>query len=66
MEVSRPEYWTGEPFPSPGDLPDPGIKPGSPALQADSLPAELQGKPFLFWRIFVCVKLRRARDTYKS
>ena len=32
-------------FPSPGDLPDPGIKPGSPALQADSLPSELPGKP---------------------
>ena len=35
----------GFPFPSPGDLPNPGIKPGSPALQADSLPTELQGKP---------------------
>ena len=41
MEFSRPEYWSGQPFPSPGDLPDPGIKPGSPALQADSLPTEL-------------------------
>ena len=40
-ESSRPEYWSGEPFPSPGDLPHPGIEPGSPALQADSLPAEL-------------------------
>ena len=36
---SRPEYWSGLPFPSPGDLPDPGIEPGSPTLQADSLPA---------------------------
>ena len=45
MEFSRPEYWSGQPFPSPGDLPNPGIKPGSPALQADSLPAEPQGKP---------------------
>ena len=35
----------GWPIPSPGDLPDPGIKPGSPALQADSLPAELPGMP---------------------
>ena len=34
------EYWSGQPFPSPGDLSDPGIKPGSPELQADSLPAE--------------------------
>ena len=37
----RQEYWSGLPFPSPGDLPDPGITPGSPALQADDLPAEL-------------------------
>ena len=36
MEFSRQEYWSGLPFPSPGDLPDPGIKPGSLALQADS------------------------------
>ena len=42
MGFSREEYWSGLPFPSPGDLP--GIKPGSPALQADSLPTELQGK----------------------
>ena len=45
MEVSRPEYWSGYPFPSPGDLPNPRIEPRSPALQADSLPAEPQGKP---------------------
>ena len=37
MEFSRQEYWSGLPFPAPGDLPNPGIKPGSPALQADSL-----------------------------
>ena len=36
MEFSRQEYWSGEPFPSPGDLPDPGIEPGLSALQADS------------------------------
>ena len=47
MEFSRPEYWSGEPFPSPGDRSNPGIKPRSPALQADSLPAEPQGKPSL-------------------
>ena len=41
MGFSRQEYWSGLPFPSPGDLPDPGIKPGSPALQADDLPTEL-------------------------
>ena len=45
MGFSRQESWSGFPFPSPGDLPDPGIKPGSPALQADSLPTEVQGKP---------------------
>ena len=45
MEFSRPEYWSGYPFSSPGDLPNPGIEPRSSALQADSLPAEPQGKP---------------------
>ena len=40
MEFSRQEYWSGFPFPSPGDLPNPGIKPGFPALQANSLPSE--------------------------
>ena len=42
---SRQEYWIGLPFPSPGDLPDPGIEPWSPALQVDALPSELLGKP---------------------
>ena len=40
MEFSRQEYWNGLPFPSPGDLPDPGIEPGSPALQANALLSE--------------------------
>ena len=44
MGVSRQEYWSGLPFPSPEDLPDPGIEPWSPMLQADSLPSELSGK----------------------
>ena len=47
MEFSRQEYWSGEPYPSPGDLPDPGIKTGSPALQADPLLSEPLGKPCL-------------------
>ena len=59
-EFSRPEYWSGYPFPSPGGLPNPGIEPSSPALQMDSLPAESQGKPkntgvgslSLLWGIF--------------
>ena len=46
MEFSRPDYWSGQPFPSPGDLPNPGIEPTSPALQADSLPAEPQASPY--------------------
>ena len=45
MEFSRQEYWNGLLFPSPGDLPDPGIEPRSPALQADALPSEPAGKP---------------------
>ena len=40
MGFSRQEYWSGLPFPSPGDLPDPGIKPGSPALEADAITSE--------------------------
>ena len=44
MEFSRLEYWSGLTFPSSGDLPDPGIEPGSPALQADALPSEPPGK----------------------
>ena len=49
MEFSRPEYWSGLPFPSPEDLPNPGIEPKCPSLQVDSLPAEPQGKPK--WRL---------------
>ncbi|XP_070640031.1 transmembrane protein 164 isoform X7 [Bos indicus] len=45
MRFSRQGYWSGLPFPSPGDLPNPGIEAGSPALQANSLSTELQGKP---------------------
>ena len=47
MGFSRQERWSGLPFPSPWDLPDPGIKPGSPALQADALPSEPQSPPGL-------------------
>ena len=43
MEFSRQEYWSGLSFPPPGDLPDPGMEPRSPALQGDSLPSEPQG-----------------------
>ena len=45
MGFSRKEYWSGLPCPPPGDLPNPGVEPRSPALQADSLPAEPPGEP---------------------
>ena len=47
MGFSGKEYWSGLPFPSPGDLPDPGIETGSPALQSDSLPPEPPAKPIV-------------------
>ena len=49
MEFSRPEYWSGLPCPPPRDLPNPGIKPRSPELPADSLPTEPPGKPLLIY-----------------
>ena len=57
MEFSRQEYWSGLPFPSPGDLPDIGIEPGSPALQADSLPSEPPGKSICISDTEVFLKL---------
>ena len=56
MEFSRLEYWSGQPFPFPGDLPSPGIEPRHLTLQADSLPAEPSGKPLVtknccFWTV---------------
>ena len=51
MEFSRQEYWSGWPFPSPEDLPDPGIEPEFHALQADSLPFELQGSSLDDWSL---------------
>ena len=47
MGFSRQEYWSGLPLPSPGGLPDPGIEPRSPTLQADALTSEPPGKPIL-------------------
>ena len=54
MGFSRQEYWSGfplQPFPSPGDLPDPGIKPRSPELQEEFLPSEPPGKPYSYYKI---------------
>ena len=53
MEFSRQEYWSGLPFPSPVDLPDPGIEPSFPTLWADALPSELPGKLLKFPTIIV-------------
>ena len=51
MGFSRQEYWSGLPFPSPGDLPDPGIEPGFPSLEADALTSEPPGKPYRINRL---------------
>ena len=64
MGFSRQEYWSGLPFPSLGDLPDPRIEPGFPTLQADSLPSELPGKPISL-RIFQFVVIHTASVGYK-
>ena len=61
MGFSRQEYWSGLPFPSPGDLSDPGTEPVSPALQADTLRSEPPGKPHILiklcvhTRVYVCM-----------
>ena len=52
---SRQEYWSGLPFPSPEDLPNPGIEPGSPALQADTLTSEPPGKPLPLLKTLVII-----------
>ena len=57
MGFSRQEYWSGLPFPSPGDLPDPGTEPRSPSLQTDSLLNELQGNQIML----DCIVLYRNR-----
>ena len=58
MGFPRQEYWNGLLFPSPGDLPDPGIKPTSPALQADSLPLSHQGNPFWYLSVQLLSRVR--------
>ena len=59
MGFSRQGYWSGLPFPPPGVLPNPGIEPRSPALQIDSLPTELQGKP-IFYDYIIGIKTTQA------
>ena len=68
MEFSRQKYWSGLPFPSPGDIPNPGIEPRTPALQADALPSEPPGKPprnymLLLLSCFSCVRLCATPET---
>ena len=57
MGFSRHKYWSRLPFPSPGDFPDPGIEPRSPALQADTLTSEPPGKPQ--WRSLTIIKKKK-------
>ena len=60
---SRQEYWSGQSFPSPEDLPNPGMEPGSSALQADSLLSEPSGKPFTgSSKILLCIPLEANQD----
>ena len=58
MGFSRQEYWSGLPLPSPGDLPDPGIEPRSPALEADALTCEPPGKPLYTYPLVYFTELK--------
>ena len=64
MAFSRQEYWSGFPFPSPGDLPNPGIEARSPALQADALTSEPPGKHC--YTIYMCNSLSSFSDPIKE
>ena len=64
MGFSRQEYWSGLPFPSPGDLPDSGIEPGSPALEADALTSEPPRKPFV--PVIMVITKKQARTNLDS
>jgi len=66
MEFSRQEYWSRLPFPTPGDLPNSGIKPRSPALQADSLLSEPPGKPRINSYRLLYMKYKNIRDLLYS
>ena len=64
MEFPRQEYWSGLPCPSPGDFPNPGIKLGSPALQADSLPSESPGEVWLIYNVVLVSVVQRSDSVY--
>ena len=61
-EILQQEYWSGLPCPSPGELPNPGIKSGSPALQADSLPSEPPRKPYKYNYVHIQSTLEQCRS----
>ena len=63
MGFSRQEYWSGLPFSSPGNLPDPGIEPRSPTLQADALTSEPQGKPEIIKSVLKNIHYLKAYPT---
>ena len=64
MEFSRQEYWSGLPFPSPGDLPNPGIQPASPVLAGGFFTTELPGKSLI--KVIVCVSHAVVSDSLQS
>ena len=64
MEFSKQEYWSGLPFPSPGDLPDPEIKPRSPALEADSIPTSILASQFSSLDVHVQYEIKYAILTF--
>ena len=64
MGFPRQGYWSGLPFPSPGDLPNPGIESGSPELQADALPSEPPGKPIVCIAVCICLPLPSGNHTF--
>ena len=68
MEFSRQEYWSGLPFPPPGDFPDPGMESGSPTSQAGSLPSEPPGKPHIniYHKLFLGYLDRFQHDTFST
>ena len=66
MRFSRQEYWSGLPFPSPGDLPAPGIEPRAPALQADVLTSEPPGKPIYIYVKLLGLNLERMEKVIKG
>ena len=65
MGFSRQEYWSRLPFPSPGDLPNPEIKPGSPALQVDCLQSELPRKPLYRCKHYSAASIQQEKFCFK-